>query len=164
MDSTSPVAALGTAYAYMTCVGLVLWKRGFYDGSSYFRWGPPIHLFGKEVVSQKGFYVIHAAIFVHQATNNWVNSVVYPWIINSVQDPKCKRLAYRERVTLLLTNLFDFYSELDVVLILMGFTSQISFLITVTLANVLSGTYVNLQHLRRKRRRARRASEPLLPL
>jgi hypothetical protein len=142
---------MSAAYVYIVVIGIFLYSAGFYNDSNFFNWGPPIKLFGKEIVSQKGFYMIHLMIFFHQLVNNWVNTVVYPWIINNIQDPKCRQLQYSTATSLLLINFFNLYSELDVMLILMGFTSQISFIVTVTLANIITSTYINYKYILNKR-------------
>jgi len=148
---TSPVLAMGTAYVYITTIGVVLWATGFYKDNNFFNWGPPIKLFGHTIVSQEHFYLIHVMIFFHQLINNWVNTVVYPWIINVIQDPKAKKMSYGMTTSLLLINFFDLYSELDVMIILMGFTSQISFIVTVTIANVITSTIINRRYILDKR-------------
>jgi hypothetical protein len=91
-------------------------------------------------------------IFFHQLVNNWVNTVVYPWIINNIQDPKAKEMPYSMTSSLLLINFFDLYSEFDVMLILMGFTSQISFILTVTMANIITSTIINRRYILDKQR------------
>jgi hypothetical protein len=90
-------------------------------------------------------------IFFHQLINNWVNSVVYPWIINDIQDHKNRKMHYSTMSSLFLINFFNLYSELDVMLIIMGFTSQISFLVTVTIANIITSTAINYRYIQHKR-------------
>ena len=147
---TSPVLAISTAYFYLVTVGIVLWNVGMYKDNNFFNWGPPIYLFNHKVDSNQYFYTIHLLIFIHQLINNWVNTVVYPWIINTIQDPKTKKILYSKGVSLLLINMFDLYSELDVMLILMGFTSQISFIVTVSIANVITSTIINKRYIEDK--------------
>jgi len=147
---TSPVFAMSGAYVYLSVIGIVLWMTGFYKGNNFFNWGPPITFFNHDIESEDKFYILHAMIFVHQLVNNWINTVVYPWIINEIQDPKARTLRYNTVSSLLLINFFNFYSELDVMIILMGFTSQISFLITVTIANIISSTIINHHHIMNK--------------
>lgn len=144
---TSPVIAMVSAYVYITVIGIILWVTDFYKGNNFFNWGPPINFFNHKIVSTDKFYMLHCLIFIHQLVNNWVNTVVYPWIINEIQDPKSKNLRYSMTCSLFLINLFNFYSELDVMIILIGFTSQISFLFTVTIANIISSTLVNRRHI-----------------
>lgn len=144
---TSPVTAMSVAYVYIGLIATILWSTGFYKGNNFFNWGPPINFFNHTVTSQNQFYAMHVLIFFHQLVNNWVNTVVYPWIINEIQDSKAKDLRYGTTCSLLLINFFNLYSEIDVMVILMGFTSQISFLLTVTLANIISSTIVNHQHI-----------------
>lgn len=138
------------AYVYVTFIGFVLYGTGFYSGSTFFQWGPPTTFFGKTVGENSTFYGLHLLIFFHQIINNCVNSVVYAWIINSVQDPKNRKMEYTKNVSLLIINFFDVYSEMDMVLIIGGFMSQISFVVTIILANMITSTYVNNRYLEAK--------------
>lgn len=147
---TSPARVLGVAYIYVVIVGFMLYLTGIYSHNNFFNWGPPITFFQHTITSQSTFYALHLLILFHQLVNNWVSNVVYPWIINSVQDPKNTQMEYSTVTTLILINLFDFYSELDMVFILIGFTSQISFLFTISLANTISSTYINWKYIKRK--------------
>lgn len=147
---TSPLTAMSCAYVYICIIGIVLWSTDFYKGNNFFNWGPPITFFNHKITTQSKFYSIHILIFFHQLVNNWVNTVVYPWIINEIQDGKAKKLTYTKTCSLLLINFFNFYSELDVMIILMGFTSQISFLFTITIANIIVSTMVNYRHMSNK--------------
>lgn len=148
---TSPLCAMGAAYVYIFIVIISFYFLGYYTGNNFFNWGPPITLFGKTVETQKDFYLLHLLIFFHQILNNWVNNVVYPWMINDIQDRKNKKMIYGKRVSLLLTNLFAVYSEIDVMFIIVGFVSQISFFFTVSLANIITSTVINYRHIEEKR-------------
>lgn len=147
---TTPHVTLGIAYIYLAIISVVFGIAGIYRNNNFFSWGPPITFFHHTITSQGVFYAIHLLILVHQIVNNWVNNVVYPWKINSIQDPKTKKLEYNTFVTLVLLNLFDIYSELDMIFILMGFTSQISFLFTICLANGLTSTIINYRYIKLK--------------
>lgn len=143
----SPMLTMSIAYTYVAIIGLILYFTGFYEGNTFFNWGPPIVFFGKTIEKTSTFYGLHVLIFFHQIINNCVNSIVYAWILNSVQDPKTTRVEYRKKVALLLINFFDVYSELDMVFIIGGFMSQISFVCTVMLANIITSTYINNRYL-----------------
>lgn len=147
---SSPRIVIYCAYLYIFFIILVLYNSGFYKNSQFFNWGPPIQFFGQTVSSQRTFYLLHCLIFVHQLINNWVNSVVYPWIINNVQDPKNKNLEYSRAVSLLIINAFNIYSQVDLAFVVLGFTSQISFLFTFSLANMITSTYINNRYIKEK--------------
>lgn len=149
---TSPAKIMSLAYFYVGIISITLYISGFYKNSSFFSWGPPITFFGQDITSQTAFYFLLVLIFFHQIVNNCVNSVVYPWIINSVQDPKNRNMEYSNISTLLLLNLFDLYSQLDVIFIVMGFMSQISFVCVVSFSNLVTSTYINYQYLKAKER------------
>lgn len=155
---TSPHVSIGFAYIYVIIIGLILYASGCYQHNSFFAWGAPFTFFNVKIESQSTFYVILAMIFFHQVINGLVNTTLYPWLINSIQDPKNTEMEYSRVVSLLLINAFDFYSELDLVLILAGFTSQISFVIAVVFANTIVSTLINDRYIRAKQR------EPLLPV
>jgi hypothetical protein len=148
---TSPLVAISCAYGYVGVIGSILLVLGLYDNNSFFNWGPPIKFFGRDFTEYSQFYALHILIFGHQLINNWVNSVVYPWIINSIQDSKSKKLEYSENVALSIIVLFDIYSEIDVIFIIMGFSSQISFVITICLANTITSLLINRKYLQAKR-------------
>lgn len=145
--TTSPILTISIAYFYIVTIILILYFTEFYKDNTFFSWGPPINFFNKKIESEITFYCIHIIIFLHQLINNWVNDVVYPWIINNIQDPKNKKLEYSKSISLLIINLFNIYSEIDVIFILLGFNSQISFVITIISANIISSTYINNKYI-----------------
>ena len=148
---TSPFISLTTAYCYVILVGIILYSMGYYTDNSFFNWGPPILFFNKQITTNKEFYGIHCLIFFHQLFNNYVNSVTYPWIINIIQDPKNKKLNYSTSSSIILINFFDLYSELDTMLIIIGLVSQISFLFTLSVANIITSTIINLKYIKQKK-------------
>uniref|UniRef100_A0A6C0EKL1 Uncharacterized protein n=1 Tax=viral metagenome TaxID=1070528 RepID=A0A6C0EKL1_9ZZZZ len=154
---SSPLLVINIAYIYIFLIGLILYGEGFYENSTFFNWGPPIKFFGHDITSERTFYALHVLIFFHQLINNWVNSVVYPWILNSVQDPKNRNMEYSRWTSLLIINEFNTYSEFDLVFILIGFTSQISFVATINLANMITSTIINNRYILEKMR-----EEPLI--
>lgn len=146
----SPHKILSIAYFYVIVAAIILYLTDFYEGSVFFSWGPPLLFFGKKIETNTQFYCLHILIFFHQIINNCVNSVVYAWIINSVQDPKNKVMEYSKTISLFLINFFDIYSELDMVFIIGGFMSQISFVVTVILANMITSTLINKIYIENK--------------
>lgn len=144
---TSPHIIMISAYVYVCIIGLCLYFQGLYDDNKFFRWGTPVVFFSVKIESQRTFYLLQAMIFFHQIINNCVNSVVYPWIINEIQDPKNIDMTYPRGKSLLLINLFNIYSEIDVVLIITGFMSQISFVVIIILANILTSTMINYRYI-----------------
>lgn len=146
------------AYAYIGVIGVVFQFIDLYKGEdSYFRFGPPIVFFNKRITDERMYILIHVIVFIHQLVNNCVNSIVYPWIINTVQNTVVVKTGYSDLVTILLVNAFDLYSELDTALILIGFTSQVSFIFTFTLANLITSSVINWGYLRGKRARMNEA-------
>jgi len=144
---TSPLFVIAVAYLYVGVIGIVFYTENFYTNNSFFSWGPPVKFFNTTILTYKSFYTLQILIFFHQIVNNMVNSVVYPWILNSVQDPKNRVMQYPNWVCIFLVNAFDLYSELDMILIIMGFTSQISFIVTIVSANLITSTIINWKYL-----------------
>ena len=147
---TSPVYCLGVGYLYIAIVAIAFYKLNFFGNHSFFTWGPPLSLFGKIINDNSTFYIILSVYFFHQLINNWVNNVTYPWIINCVQDSKCLNTGFSNPKTLFIVNLFAIYSNLDLLFIIGGATSQISFFLVIIIANIISTTLVNLHHIKIK--------------
>jgi len=105
---------------------------------------------GITITENKTFYSILFMYFLHQLINNWVNNVTYPWIITCVQNPKSNDLLYSKKVSILIINMFAIYSELDVVLIIAGVMSQISFFVIIIIANIISESIINWRSIKQK--------------
>jgi len=146
----SPAKTIFLGYTYVITISIVFHLLSLYENSTFFHWGPPVVFFGKSLEGNTVFYSLHLTMFFHQIVNNCVNSIVYPWIINYVQDPKCKDPIYSKPVSILIINLFDIYSQIDTIFILMGFLSQISFVFTISFANILTSSLINYGYLKRK--------------
>ena len=147
---TSPIISLGCAYLVAGTIGIILYFMGVYQNSYFFKWGPPVPFFMYEVKSKSEFYGLLTMVFIHQLINNWVSEVTYPWIINQVQDYKTRKLQYGKKTSLLLINLHALYSELDLILILTGVISQISFFMIIVIADLISASVINWQYIKKK--------------
>lgn len=143
----SPFLSLTLGYGYILIISFIFYNIGLYNDNQYFNWGPPVFIFQKKIDTQYGYYLIHVLIFCHQCINNWINSVVYPWIINQVQNTNCKKMDYGLATSLILINCFDLYSELDLMFIIIGLSTQISFLLTLTLSNMIVNTVINWRYI-----------------
>ena len=147
---TSPLASIIMGYIYVMIMGIILYFLEVYDNSSYFKWGPPFKIMNKTIDKNGTFYLLMVLTFFHQLINNWVNEVTYPWIINCVQDPKHHDLQYSNNVSLLIINMFSIYSEVDVLIIILGVMSQISFFVVIIMANIISVTIINRYYIKNK--------------
>ena len=147
---TSPLASVVMGCIYVIIMGIILYFLEVYDNSSYFNWGPPLKIMNKTIEQNETFYVLLVLTFFHQLINNWVNEVTYPWIINCVQDPKNHDLQYTNNISLLIVNMFSIYSEVDVLIIILGVMSQISFFIVIIMANIISVTIINRYYIKNK--------------
>jgi hypothetical protein len=147
---TSPIYCLVFGYSYLIILAIIFYKLQLFGKHHFFNWGVPLTLFGNDICEQSMFYLVLLTYFVHQLINNWVNNVTYPWIINCVQDPKCKKIGYTSRKSIFIVNLFSMYSELDMLFIIGGATSQISIFTAIVVANVITTTVINWQHIKNK--------------
>jgi len=155
----SPVTCLIFGYLYIIVLAIIFHQFGFFRNHGFFSWGPPLFLFGTNINDQTTFYIIFMMYFLHQLINNWVNNATYPWIINNIQDPKCLNTGFSQKKALIIVNMFAFYSSLDLLLIIGCATSQISFFFAIVIANVITTTYINWQHIKEKEK-----SKELTPL
>lgn len=148
---TSPTLALSSGIVFLIITTCILQYLGFFS-SDLLKWGPPLTIFGQSIVSESTFYLLLVIFFGHQLVNNWISEVVYPWIINCVQDPKAiiQDVGISSRSALILINIHAIYSELDLFLMLAGFSSQISFVIAIICANLITSTIINYKYLQAK--------------
>ena len=145
----SPFVSIISGYIYVFIFAIVL-ANGDFNNSSFFTWGVPVTYMGKKINDEVTYYLLLIGIFFHQLINNWINEVTYPWIINKVQNKDNKYLEYSKTKTMIIVNIFSFYSELDVVIIVSGIMSQISFFIVIVLANAISTTIISWLYINNK--------------
>jgi hypothetical protein len=138
------------AYVFILIIIIVFYSQGFYENNNFFSWGVPIKIFGHTIDDTNTFNGLLTLFFFHQIINNWVNNVTYAWIITCVQNPKQQSLQYNNSTSLLIVNMFALYSEVDVILIIGGLSSQISFFVMIILANMVSYSFINWHYIRNK--------------
>ena len=150
-NTVSPVKSLLVGYLILGLFIYYLHCINYYGQSDFVRWGPPVRVGGYEIKTQKEFYGLLAFFFVHQMSNTWISESVYPWILNSIQDHKAGELPYNSITkSLLVVNFNTIYSIIDIFFIVSS-VSQISFLLALVFANVISTTIVNYRYLREKK-------------
>ena len=147
---TSPVFVLSCGYILLITISILSRYIGLYTANEFFRWGPPITIINFKITSNAGFWTLWAVYFIHQLMNTWVSEVVYPWIINEVQDPKATTLRYSRGGSLALINLHAVYSTLDMIFIVNGAISQLSLLVAIILSNVICVSVINWRYLLKK--------------
>lgn len=150
MSSLSPIHSLLCGYIFLVVVIMTLYGFGFYDNSQYFQWGPPVIFFDNEIQSNTVFYLLICLIFLHELITNWIWEVVYPWVINNVQNPKITNLRYSKASCMMIVNANSLYSQLHLAFLVNGITSQISFLIALILADFITITIINWQYIKDK--------------
>ncbi len=148
--SLSPIHSLVCGYIFMLVVVFVLYGFGIYDNNEYFSWGVPIVFFTHTITSEIMFYMLLLMLFVHQLITNWIYEVVYPWIINTVQNTRETEIRYSKTTCLVIVNMNSLYSQVHLAFIISGITSQVSFLIVLILADIITLSYINWQYLKNK--------------
>ena len=150
--ATSPLKALTGGYIVLGLSALMFHVYGLYNNSTFFSWGPPFTFMDRNIQSQGEFYVLLLIFFIHAIVNNWISEVVYPWIVNRIQDPKSTHIEeYSKPVSLLIINFYAVYSTIDLFFVVAASYAQISFLLVLILANALTVTLVNWKYIRMKR-------------
>jgi hypothetical protein len=146
----SPIHSLSCGYGLMCIIIITFYLLGFYDDSQYFGWGPPIEFFYHIIETKTAFYILLFLIFTHQLVTNWIYEVVYPWVINTVQNPRNTTLNYNKPTCLMIVNLNSLYSQIHLAFIISGMTSQISFLVALICADFITLSYINWHYIRDK--------------
>jgi len=150
LHSLSPIFSLVCGHVFLVIIVFAFYGFGFYNHSSYFSWGVPIVFFDFEITSNLIFYFLLSIVFVHQLITNWIYEVVYPWIINTIQNPKITELSYSKSTCITIVNMNSLYSQLHLAFLINGITSQISFLVVLILADFVTLSYVNWQYVKDK--------------
>ena len=158
---TSPLLAICGGYIYLTVLGIGLYEMEFYKNSTFFSWGTPVNLMGTTVTDNNIYYLALGLFFVHQLINNWIKEVTYPWIINCIQDPKANILGYSRGVSMLIVNMFSLYSELDILFIITGVMSQISFFLVIIFANLITVSLINWKYIKKKSGKINKLYNPI---
>ncbi len=156
----SPVTSLIGGYGCIGCLFVYLYNQDYYTDSTIFTWGVPTTFMGKSIENIYTYYTVLSLLFVHQLFNNWVSSVVYPWIINNVQNKDCNTLEYSNTTSVIIIITFDIYSELNMILLISGMSSQIGFFVSLLLADIVSSLFINIQYLRLKCENRTLTAEP----
>lgn len=146
----SPVYSLGCGFAFMIVIVLTFYFTGFYNDSTYFQWGPPVIFFDHNITTTGTFYLLLILVFLHQLITNWIYEVVYPWIINTVQNQKHTTLDRSKPTCLAIVNFNSLYNQIHLAFIINGMTSQISFLLALILADFITLSYINWQYIKDK--------------
>jgi hypothetical protein len=151
MKIFTPKNIIFISLLYLIMVTIIFKFLGFYEQSTFFSFNYKITFFNAKIDKYETYVAIHTIIFIHQTFLNLINTIVYPWIINEVQNKNCRTLSYKPITTVIIVNAFDIYSQLDMVLILMGFTTQISFVINIIISNLITNTITTCNYVKNKR-------------
>lgn len=144
---TSPLLVQLSGYFFFIIFGLICYFMGFGNKNDFFRWGPPVTIIQYEIETNIQFYFVLLMFFIHEMMNAWISEVVYPWIINYVQDPKCKSTGYSNKISLFIVNLNVLYGTLDILFIVSSINSQISFLLSIIVGKLLVVSVINRKYI-----------------
>ena len=145
----TPLKVMFMGFAFLFVFSIILFSMGFYSENEYFRWGPPLFIFKKKVTSNLQFYGLLFIFFLNQIINTLITEVVYSWIVNCVQDPKSKTTYYSKRISVFLVLSNAFYFSTNLMLVINGAHSQVSFFIVTVIGNMMVIGYTNKKFIDR---------------
>lgn len=138
----SPPVALSSGYAFLVLGGGVLLLMGFFNDSTFLETGPPVRVMGKQVDDWPTFAVLLAFMGIHQLINGWISDVVYPYLVNEVQNVHCAHVRYGRTASNVISTMFNVYSNLDLLFIVDASTSQWTYFTAVVLCNTAVKVWV----------------------
>jgi hypothetical protein len=146
----SPIYSLFFGHFLTGIIAICFYIFGMYENNPYFQWGPPVVFFNFLINSSQTFYLLLFITFIHQLVTNWIAEVVYPWIINTIQNPKNDSLDYSKTTCLAIINFHSLYNQLHLAFIIGSVTSQFSFLVILICADIITLTCINNHYIRNK--------------
>ena len=132
----SPLFFALLSFIYVIIIIISLYYLDFLS-SDFFRWGPPIVFFGKNVETNSMFYLIWFIVFTNNIIFSYLTEIVYPYIVNSIKDPKSKNIIYSKNISMLITLLNGIYYNINNLILINTSISQISLFISNLLGNLL---------------------------
>lgn len=147
----SPPLALGAGYAFLLVGGTVLAFMGFFQQNAFLHTGPPVLVMGQQVDDWWTFCVLLVFMSAHQWINGWISDVVYPYLINEVQNVHCKEQRYGRVASNTVSTLFNVYSNLDLLFIVNASTAQWTFFVGIVCCNTLVKVWVVERYYQRRR-------------
>ena len=145
----TPLKVIVIGFSFLTIIAIIFYSMGFYTDNEYFKWGPPLYIFKKKITSNLQFYALLFIFFINQIINTLVTEVVYSWIVNCVQDPKSKTTYYSKKISILLVLSNAFYFSTNLMLVINGAYSQISFFLVTVIGNISVIGYTNKKFIDR---------------
>jgi hypothetical protein len=146
----SPPLALGTGYAFLVGGSVVLALMGFFNQNAFLHTGPPVQVMGQQVDDWWTFSVLLVFMSVHQWINGWISDVVYPYLVNEVQNVHCKEERYGRVASNAISTAFNVYSNLDLLFIVNASTAQWTFFVGIVLCNTLVKVWVVERYYQRR--------------
>lgn len=147
----SPVHSLATGHLFLSAVITLFYFLGMYHDSTYFAFGAPVVFLTHEIKDDWVFYLLLCVIFIHQLITNWIYEVVFPWIINTIQNQTSSTIPYSKVKCLMVINANALYTQLHLTFVVSGITAQVTFLVALIMADIMALTYVNWYYLRDKK-------------
>ena len=148
--SLSPPVALGAGYAFLVGGSVVLALMGFFNQNAFLQTGPPVQVMGQQVEDWWTFSVLLVFMSVHQWINGWISDVVYPYLVNEVQNVHCKEERYGRVGSNAISTAFNVYSNLDLLFIVNASTTQWTFFVGIVLCNTLVKVWIVERYYQRR--------------
>ena len=146
----SPLLSIILAYIFLLFSAIsIFYLQLFSYSNNYFNWGPPVKIFNITITNYFHFYWIFFLFFLNEIINSLLSEVVYSWIINCIQDPKSKNTIYSRNISITIVFLYIVYVQLNLIFIINGSISQISFFIATLLGSLSTSGYINWKYINR---------------
>ena len=146
----SPVYSLGTSYFIMGVVMLSFYFFGFFTDNTYFSWGPPVTFFYHTINDNTTFYILLVLLFIYQIITNWSVEVILSWNLHTIQNRRHNVLDYNKKICLTIINLHSLYTQVHLAFIVTSLISQISFLVVLIAADLITLSYINYEYMKDK--------------
>jgi len=136
------------------CMGL------YYNifSKEFFRFGPakkgdkPVMFMGNEIKTYKGIIIIIIYSFINQLISNYNSSIVSPWRINTIQDPKTTVISnFTLQEILVLLNIDNIFGWINYIINLATLlTMELQFIVPKIIASIIIDNTSIINYLRDK--------------
>lgn len=145
----SPLLSISVAYIFLILTVISFYYLNFFNNNNYLKWGPPIKLWQFEIKDNFTFYWVLIIYFLNEVVNSFLSESLYPWIVNCIQDPKSRNTFYSQKISITIIIMYTLYSQLNLIFVINGSLSQISFFVSTALGSILTSTYINWNFIQR---------------
>ena len=141
--------ALVTVWLIATCI--IFSSLGAFH-MQFMTLGPSAHtvFMGMVIDDWYKWCALSTFSFLNTGVNEFLDSALSPWFLNTVQDHKTKFLPYSKLTCLVITQVFTVYSHIMSVFWIFLFFSQLDFLLIRLLADLIVTHYVTYRFMENK--------------